>query len=68
VDFLAHAIAKRSINDLMALHQALAFEERRNDQRLEVLTVTAHLKHRALEARGDVTPDIVGSRQSNLTV
>jgi hypothetical protein len=52
----------------MALHQALAFEERRNDQRLEVLTVTAHLKHRALEARGDVTPDIVGSRQSNLTV
>ena len=68
VNFLAHAVAKRAINGLVPLHRALTFEERRYDQRLEVLTVTADLKHRALKARGDVTPDIVGSRQSNLTV
>jgi hypothetical protein len=68
VNFLAHAIAKRTINDLVPLHRALTFKERRHDQRLKVLTVTADLKHRAFKACGDVTPDIVGSRQGNLTI
>src|SRR5882724_615595 len=43
VDFVAHALAERAINQLVALHPVAPGELRRNDQRLEVLPVARHL-------------------------
>src|SRR6185503_16770332 len=39
VDFLAHAIAERRVDELVPLHAALALERRAHDQRLEMLAV-----------------------------
>src|SRR5882672_1230561 len=39
VDFLAHALAERRVNELMALHPIASGELLGNDQRLEVLAV-----------------------------
>src|SRR6185436_14133277 len=43
VDFLAHALPERGVDELVALHAAPAFEFLRHDHRLEVLAVAAHL-------------------------
>src|ERR1044072_6015985 len=43
VDFLAHAIAERRIDELVALHAVAAGELIRDHQRLEVLAVADHL-------------------------
>src|SRR5436190_16797572 len=43
VDFLAHALAERCVDQLVALHAAPAFEFLRHDDRLEVLAVADHL-------------------------
>src|SRR5258706_2484698 len=53
VDFLAHAIAQRLVDQLVALHTVLALEGGRHDQRLEMLPVAAHLDAFAGEARLD---------------
>src|SRR5437879_3315020 len=46
VDLLTHALAERRIDELMALHAALAAERFAHDERFEVLSV-AHDAHRA---------------------
>src|SRR5882672_5067039 len=43
VDLLAHALAERGIDQLVALHAAAAGKFRRNDERLEMLAVARHL-------------------------
>ena len=43
VDFLAHALAERGVDQLVALYPAAAGERRRHHERLEVLPVAHHL-------------------------
>src|SRR5947209_16007654 len=50
VDLLAHALAQRTVDQLVALHAALAFEYRRHHQRLEMLSVADDLDVLASEA------------------
>src|SRR5204863_9561194 len=42
VDLLAHAIAERGVDELVALHPVAAGELLRDDERLEVLAVARH--------------------------
>ena len=53
MDFLAHAIPQGPVDELVALHAALARECRRHDQRLEMLAVADHLDALAGESRFD---------------
>src|SRR5438067_2159638 len=53
MDLLAHALAKRRIHELVALHAVAAGELGRDDQRLEVLAVAEHFHMLAGEARLD---------------
>src|SRR5471030_1102156 len=57
VDFLAHAVAQRGVDQLVALDQTLADEGRRNDDGLEVLAVALHFEVGAFEAGGQVAVD-----------
>src|SRR5256885_11230553 len=57
MDFFAHALAERAIHQLMALHSIAPGELRRDDQRLEMLPVAAHLDVLAAEARFDALFD-----------
>jgi hypothetical protein len=61
VDLLAHAVSERAVHQLVPLHQPLALEKPRDDQRFEVLPVAVHFEGFALEACGDVAFDVVGS-------
>src|SRR5688572_13366374 len=55
VDLLAHALAQRLVDELVALHAAAAGEFARDHERLEVLPVADHLdvlaRQPALDAR-----------------
>ena len=53
VNLLAHAIAQRLVDELVALHAALASEGGRNDHRLEMLPVANHLDSFAVKSRLD---------------
>lgn len=53
VDLLAHAIAERRIDELVALHPVAAGKLGRHDERLEMLAVAHHLDMLAAEARLD---------------
>ena len=44
MDLLAHALAERRIDELVALHAAAPGELARNDERLEVLAVADYLQ------------------------
>src|SRR5262245_2547509 len=44
VDLLAHALAERGVDELVALHPAAPGELARNDERLEVLAVADHFQ------------------------
>src|SRR6478609_6173875 len=57
VDLLAHALAQRPVDELVALHAALAGEGARHDQRLEMLAVADDLQVLAGEAGGDALLD-----------
>src|SRR5512138_3709639 len=60
VDFLAHALAERRVDELMALHAAAPVELRRDDQRLEVLPVADDLDVLAGEPVLDALLDAFG--------
>src|SRR3990172_12084303 len=51
VNFLAHALPPRLVNELVALHAAPAGEKVRHDQRLEMLAVADHLQVLARQPR-----------------
>src|SRR6266481_5895894 len=53
VDFLAHALAERRVDQLMALHAAPSRELAGHDQRLEMLAVADHFHMLAGEPRRD---------------
>ena len=53
MDFLAHALAERRVNQLMALHAAPSRELAGHDQRLEMLSVADHFHMLAGEPRRD---------------
>src|SRR5687768_14105482 len=53
VDLLAHAVAKGGVDQLVALHAALAGEGARHHHRLEVLPVAEHLEVLAGEPARD---------------
>src|SRR6266850_603791 len=59
VDLLAHALAERRIDALVALHPAAAGELRGHDHRLEVLAVADHLDVLAGQPRFDALFDAV---------
>src|SRR5712691_3558239 len=53
MDFLAHALAERCVDQLMALHAAPSRELAGHDQRLEMLSVPEHFHMLAGEPRRD---------------
>src|SRR5712691_9530393 len=53
MDFLAHALAERRVDQLMALHAAPSHELAGHDQRLEMLSVAGHFHMLAGESRRD---------------
>src|SRR5436190_4366238 len=57
VDFLAHALAERRIDKLVALHAIASGERIGNDQRLEVLAVADHFHVLAREPGLDARLD-----------
>ena len=57
VDFFAHAVAQRRVDELVALDQALAGERGRDDDGGEVLAVAFHFKVAAFESGGEVAVD-----------
>src|SRR5450830_894225 len=57
VDFFAHAVAQRRVDDLVALNQTLAGKLRRNDHGLEVLAIALHFEVGAVEACRQVAMD-----------
>ena len=57
MNFFTHAVAERSVDELMTLYQPLASKCGRDDQRAEMLTVALDFKVRALQAAGDVILD-----------
>jgi len=59
MDFLAHPLAERRINELVTGNAGLARERGTDDQCAEVTTVTLDLEHTALEAGGYVASDIL---------
>ena len=79
MDFLAHAVAERGIDQLVTLHAALAGKVAANDEGLEVLAIADHLEVLAsepgLDSRLDafrsyhlsLYPDLSSSTQSNDT-
>src|SRR5207245_11448337 len=56
VDFLAHALPERRVNQLMTLHPAPPRELAGHDQRLEMLAVADHFHMLAAEPRRDSRP------------
>src|SRR5207248_10891858 len=60
VDLLAHAIAERGVDELVALHPVAAGELLRDDERLEVLAVARDFDVLASEARLDALLDAFG--------
>ena len=60
MDFTAHACAEARIDELVALDQALALEQLRHDQCLEVSPVAADLEMLAVETVGDELAEILG--------
>src|SRR5258706_6712149 len=59
VDLRAHAVAERRVDELVALHAALAGEGGGNDERLKMLAVAAHFEMLAGEAGLDAAFDAV---------
>src|SRR5450631_3482282 len=62
VDFGAHAIAQRAIDELVALDARESFEGRAHDQRLEMLAVAVYRDVLAGESCLDGALDVFGSR------
>eukprot|EP01022_Parablepharisma_sp_SALTPOND_P017907 TRINITY_DN290_c1_g1_i2.p1 TRINITY_DN290_c1_g1~~TRINITY_DN290_c1_g1_i2.p1 ORF type:complete len:1623 (-),score=570.02 TRINITY_DN290_c1_g1_i2:20056-24924(-) len=57
VDFLAHAVAQRRVDQLVTLDQALAGEGLGDDDGGEVLAIALHFEMLAIEAGGDIAFD-----------
>ena len=61
MDLLAHAITERAIDQLVALHRALALEQAGNDEGVEVAAIALDLEEFARQAFGDESANILGS-------
>ena len=62
MDLLAHTLAERGVDQLVALHAAPALEGARHHQRLEVLAVADDFDVLAGEAGLDACLDALGGR------
>lgn len=54
MDFFAHAVAERGIDELMPLDQALAFKCRRDDDGIEMLAIAIDVEMRAFETGSNI--------------
>ena len=57
MNFFTHAVAERSVNELMTLYQPLASKGGRDNQCTEMLANAFDFKMRALKTAGDVILD-----------
>ena len=62
MDFLAHTLAQRGIDELVPLHAALALEGTTDDQRLEMLAIAGNAQLLAFQTAGDVFPHLFRGR------
>src|SRR6266705_4173157 len=68
VDLLAHPIAERRVDELVALDRALAAERLAHDQGLEMLTVAQDPHPGALKPLFDMALDLFGSDHQRLNL
>ena len=57
MNFFTHAVAERSVNELMTLYQPLASKGGRDNQCTEMLAISFDFQMRALKTAGDVILD-----------